>query len=973
MKLRAAADIVQVKNLPVTQSPTTPLPSEDLDLVELGQRPQQGPLSSKEALKVLEGFDETGKLFGKKLGVFDVEIKAEQALARLKEKETIAVQPKDGKKHYLSNFEELQTLDTLLGQDLKPNLPGPTVEALRTFDKGTDANDGLFKKDYGMLTRKVDALQAYNALQPATETIKHRVLVSCGIGAGVGLGLALAGTAAVALFPNVAPALTHLAPAAIAGIGVGAVATGAALGAGTGFVHYKNDHPRTLEVRYSSDAGLRIASTSDAVDLQAWLKEQATHPFTPEQQIKSLDYLHDHVGLYRKTLLGRDKIAAKDALKALEAGDTLCVPSSIPGRYNEFDSLRKLQEIDTVRGLGINPVLPKEVGQSLAYLEKGVQPGDGLFKPGKFESADRLDAYESLEYLLRERRNVGVKLKGKEYVTKQLVNLQELNALQGDLNNTILPAKEFESIQFFNQQKLLQSQDGKALDAYESFQEMKEGRPVSIPSEGRKAAVRSAADMHELNSLEFTKQNTILPDQDYNLLQFWQKSGYRVEGIETSRAFEALQQIQAKNDQFEVQSSGRWAPANSFQDLVDLAAFEAKDSGFPNTVPPIDQDRLEYFQGINAPLGFKVGNREGRAYEGYRQLRDGRPFDVQAGGVWNQVDDPQSLHELDALLGRRVNDILPGEQYDLLHVLGDGFSNEGLSVSGNKRNSYQALQAIKAKQHLTYDFNGGDFGELLKIETPDLEALKGTKLKLDNQKEYDRYRYDVPEFKGKMQKQDQELPDLSQKNLDYGKQNLASGESHKATGESHKREGESDLSRGRSDLSWGESRMSSAQMMPMYNTVTKTKQVCDSHGSCHTETYTEQEYNWARQSAISSAQSDIDSAKRKIRQAEDDIRKAEQEIERARQEIRKAEGEISDAKQLQAMLPGYEYLLESITSESCSEVMDKASAQLQAMQRLSHIQQLTLNIKHQTQLIGNQQTRPQRPAGWADPQPRVMD
>jgi hypothetical protein len=276
MKLRPASDVLQVKNL--TAAVVSPeKPPEELDLVELGQRPQQGPLNSKEALTVLEGFDQNGKLYGKKLGIFDVEIKPDQALARLKEKETIAVQPKDGKKHYLSNFEELQTLDTLLGQDLKPNLPGATVEALRTFDRGVDSNDGLFKRDYGMLTRKVDALQAYQALQPATETMKHRLLVNSGIGAGVGLGLALAGTAAVALFPQVAPALTQLAPASLIGLGLGAVATGAALGAGTGFVNYKNEHPRTLEVRFSSDAGLRIASTSDAVDLQAWLKEHG-HP-----------------------------------------------------------------------------------------------------------------------------------------------------------------------------------------------------------------------------------------------------------------------------------------------------------------------------------------------------------------------------------------------------------------------------------------------------------------------------------------------------------------------------------------------------------------------------------------------------------------------------------------------------------------------------------------------------------------------
>ena len=92
------------------------------------------------------------------------------------------------------------------------------------------------------------------------------------------------------------------------------------------------------------------------------------------------------------------------------------------------------------------------------------------------------------------------------------------------------------------------------------------------------------------------------------------------------------------------------------------------------------------------------------------------------------------------MLGRKVNDILPPRQYELLHILGDDFPNEGLALHGQKRNSYQALQAIKGKQDLTYDFHGGDFGEELKIATPDLDALEGTKLRLDNQKEYDRYR-----------------------------------------------------------------------------------------------------------------------------------------------------------------------------------------------------------------------------------------
>ena len=460
-----------------------------------------------------------------------------------------------------------------------------------------------------------------------------------------------------------------------------------------------------------------------------------------------------------------------------------------------------------------------------------------------------------------------------------------------------------------------------------------------------------------------------MPEQDYKLLQFWQKAGYR-EG----RAYEALQSIQADHTEFEIKSAGRWAPARSFQDMVDLAAFEAKDSGFPNGVPPADQDRLEYFQGVNEPTGFRVGTREGRGYEGYRELRDHKPFEVKAGAVWNQVTDPQSLHELDALLGRRVNDILPQAQYDLLHTLGDGFAHEGLALNGEKRNSYQGLQAIKARQNLTYDFHGGDFGEQLQIATPDLDALATTKLRLDNQKEYDRYRYAVPEFKDKMHKQDQQLPDLAGQNLQFGQTNLSTGQTHESNGKSHKRQGESDLSSGRSSLSWAESRLMSAQMMPMYNTVTKYKQVCDASGkNCHQESHTEQEFNWARQSAISSAQSDIDSANRKIREAQEAIRKAEEEIRKARLEIEKAQREIADAKQLQGMLPGYDSLLESISGENCTTVMEAASVQLQAMERLSHIQQLATNLKHQTQLIGNMKGRPERPPGWTPPVPRVMD
>jgi chromosome segregation ATPase len=162
--------------------------------------------------------------------------------------------------------------------------------------------------------------------------------------------------------------------------------------------------------------------------------------------------------------------------------------------------------------------------------------------------------------------------------------------------------------------------------------------------------------------------------------------------------------------------------------------------------------------------------------------------------------------------------------------------------------------------------------------------------------------------------------------------------------------------------------MSMAQMQPMYITTYHT--VCDSNNNCHQES--KQEYNWQRQHMINAAQSEIDDAQREIRRAQQEIREAEDEIRKARREIEVANGQISDANTLLGILPSYEGTLTAVNSENFERMVPAVKAQLEQMKRLSHIAKLDLNLKHQSQLVGNMETRPERPDGWQIPDSLVQ-
>lgn len=912
----------------------------------------------------LEAFAKNGRVYYKRAGLLPKDLTPAEAVDRLslREPKNIYVELPSGKSHRINSTSELQRLDTFQGLALKPTERPSVVAALRSLDQGTGQTDGLYRDGFVAPEKRLNAFEAHAKLTAESKSGAMSALK----GAAVGTAITVGAVAVGAFFPAVVPAIVGGSMVMAAG---GVLAGGAALGAAAGYITHKNSNPEQLEVRRGQDVGLKIRNLDHAVETHNWLEERAANPFTDKQQEQALEALSNSAGLFK----GRKRLTPEAALERLKKGKEIRVPSTIAGHSDTLDSIRQLQQLDTVRGKGINPVLPREVSESLRQLESGEHGSDGLFKRGKFEPKDRLSAFEAVDYLFREREPIGATVGGKQYQTKTLQNIQELNALKGDGKNTILPTPQFRALQYFDKVSSLKSRNAELghpkLDSYEALQEMNEGRGVMISSQDRLATALEPADMHELRSLEVDKRNSILPKRDFELLQFWDAEGsYRVDADgQEDRAYEALQAVQ-RGQEFEVASSGRMAPALTFQDLQDLATFEAPEAGFPDTVPAEDFDRLSYFQGVNGLKTTQVGNRYGRAYEGYRELRDGKPFGVQAGGVMNTVTSSQSLHDLDAMLGRQENDILPQKQYDLLKHLGDEPQGEGMVAGGRRLNSYGTLQQFRHNRPVTYSFHGGDFGEELRIPTANLEALESTKELRDNQKEYDKYAYSVPEWKGKMERQLEATPELGEANLRYGRSELADGERHLSQGQSDLDDAERDLRRGQSDLSSAESDLRTAQWMP--RTTTEYRRECDTDNHCTQVAY--EEHNWARDHAISRARSEISSAESDIRRARSDISSAESEISQARREISIAEDQIADAKRLLRTLPGFEDKLSEVDESSYASLVKELDETIARMKRLSHVSRLDKNLNRQSRLIDNMETRPQRPDGWVPPTPRVQ-
>lgn len=1022
--------------------------------------------TTKDATESLETFADEGRVFRNGIGS-DKDLSSEAAAKRLQNGQSLDIELIDGTVHRLSSLEELQAFDTFHGLGLKPVAPPEVVRALQSLELGVDDDDGLIRKESTFSSENTfSAYEAYNILSTAERdstgsTLKGALIGGAIVGAGIGITVLGGG----ALLPGLAMAASSASPMLL---GVSGVALAAGLGAGAylGARSYNLNNPDNLEIRYGMDSGLKIRNLEHAVDVHGWLQERAANPFTEEQQGIALEHFESTTGFQDAS--GK-AITMDQARERLANGEEVKIPSSIAGHTDSISNLRQLQQLDTVRGSGINPTVPPHVSSSLRALESGSGPADGLYKAGNFEPEGRLSAFEAVDHLFRNRESINVIVKGKQYDTSTLANVQELNALMGDGINTILPDQQFQAIRQFGSQGLISLETTRSsvgrrgnqsnttetstVDAYEALQAIRGGQEVKVNSRQRLATVASLEDFHELKSLEFDRNNSIVSDRDfqllrhweleggysvdndgqkdyayealqalqsgetfginhrgrtaavknvedmvelsaletpkagfehsisdveYRLLQHWENNGeYRVDGDHSEFAFEGLQALQAGR-QFDIKSNGRFAPVSSYQDMAELSAFETPDAGFEHTIPAVEFDRLTYFEGVNGNSTVQIGNRKGRAYEGYRALRSGNSFDMLAGGVWNTVTSTQALHDLDALLGRGVNDILPQDQYDLLKHLGDEQEGEGLYAGSEKLNSYSALQQFRDENGISYQFTAGDFDSRLSIGTSDLESLARTKEIRDNQRDYDRYSYSAQDWQDKMSRQADGLPSLAADNLSYAQGELRDGERALSDAESDLSDAESDLRRARSDLSSAESdlrrarsELSSARSMP--SKVDVEVEYCNRDtGKCWWET--EQEHNHDRDRAISSARSWVSSAERDVSSAESDIRRArsdissaESDISSARSEISRARGLISEANQLIGSLEAYKTMLDGTNESNLAQTVSAVKAKLEEFRSLTHINSLRDNLGRQSKLISNHETRPDRPKDWVAP------
>lgn len=1057
------AEIVQI--VEHDRAATLDLAVDSVDLRTSVQEFVAEEFTAQDTQVSLQSFAENGRIFQSRIGT-DRDLSIDAASNRLYRGKSVNIELPDGSSQEISSIEDLQALDTFNGKGINPIAPPEVVRALRGLELGVDGDDGLIRNEFGLTDEDTfSAYQSYKVLtSDAQDSTGAKVKGALIGGAVIGAGIGIAAFGGGAVLPGIAAAVSSATPAMIAGAGV-AVATGMIAGAYASNRTFKMDNPGELEVRYGIDSGLKVKTLDHAVDTFQWLQDRAANPFTEDQQEVALQHFDGSVGFFDEE---GARLNLGQVQERLAVGEEVKVPSSIPGHSDSISNLRELQQLDTVRGSGINPVLPMEVSQSLRELESGAGVADGLYKAGNFQSDGRLSAFEAVDILFRERQPINAVVRSKQYDTKTLANIQELNALMGDGVNTILPAHQFEALRRFGESEILyqeqtvetrtsrgqvhRTSDLAAVDAYEALQAIRSGHEVKVESRDRFATVRSLEDLHELKSMEFDRRNSILGDRDfdllrhwdlegdyrvdqngqqdfayealqalqsgnefgiahrdrmatvattedmvelaaletpdagfehsiadleYELLKHWESSGnYRVDGDHTEYAYEALQALQS-GQEFEIHRSGRFAPVSSYRDMIELSAFETPEAGFEHTIPADQFARLSHFEQAGGTATTRVGQRTGRAYEGYRALRNGRHFDVAAGGVWNKVTGPQSLHDLDALLGRGVNDILPQDQYDLLKHLGDEQSGEGLFTNGARLNSYSALQEFRAERAISYDFNGGDFGNLLHLETENLESLERTREIRDNQREYDRYAYSAEDWQDKMQQQAAALPADAQANLDYGQSELNEGERELSWARSALSDAESDLSRARryksdaeADLRDAESYLRWANGLPTY--IDEEVEYCDDSGDCWWEI--ESTRNWEKDREVSSARSDVSSAESHVRSAQSDIRRAlsdissaESDISAARRAISRANDIISDAETVLAALPNYQRLLEQVGDANFEQVIGEAKTHLAYMEERTHTSGLQGSLDRQQRLIHNQESRPERPTGWVVP------
>lgn len=262
---------------------------------------------------------------------------------------------------------------------------------------------------------------------------------------------------------------------------------------------------------------------------------------TDHQALESLQFFDTHPmkgfeegGLYKKFLFSHRRISPERALERLQAGDPVYLPLG-EDQYLSVDSLADLAKLDSFRGSGRNNVLPENQFQAIRALESQFSnPEDG----------QPLDAYQAFSRL-DERKAVTVAAGGHSLRVDDFGDLVEIHGLygRGDLTGIMTDAQKETMLHY----------DARFADgsAFEALENMQRGRGATLENR----LLLSPTDAIEFDALQGRRENTILPQEQYDALT---QLGPGFDG----GAYGALQDLQAGREAI------FWMPGGVYNEVL---------------------------------------------------------------------------------------------------------------------------------------------------------------------------------------------------------------------------------------------------------------------------------------------------------------------------------------------------------------------------------------------------------------------
>jgi hypothetical protein len=697
-----------------------------------------------------------------------------------------------------------------------------------------------------------------------------------------------------------------------------------------------------------------------------------------EQHLSTLRHFIDNgmndesqPGVYKKHLafLPAKISEPEKALKKLDKNGSLYVMNE-RNNFSKISSHKDLEVLDQLMGAGESKSLSEPQYNALTFLKEGKDEDDGITTPGFFtgKTLNTYDTYKRLEKGKTTRVNIGDR---ERLEAKKIDDLVTINVLYGGGENTILPENERDALLYLEKGK--DSDDGlyvkgkrSPVNSYDAFQELQDNKKVSVNiGHMEKLVAKDTEDLAEINSFYGEEKNTVLTDREYKAFKYLEKGKskengfYDAEGL--TNAYYALQTIQDGTGTMVNIGNKTNLMAKTTQDIVEIDTFYGSGE---NTILPEDQfQSFKYFD--------KLGNFQ--AYEALNDMQEGKPVVINHKGISDVLRNPENVKELDSLEGRGVNTILPDDQYKNLQDMKQYFCQSESQPSG-KMSSYGALQKFKTGEPVDFSMTGGDFDRPLMDKLGKIEDIPKGLQKIANQKEYDKYRFTVPEYKDKAEKENKKSPGLIKKDQEQAKTGIAKQKNNIEYARYSIDMAESDRERGERDKKDAEDDLRKAKRMPdtvweygyHYGHNPQTGSY-DYHYGYHNAN------NDDKDRAIRKAKRDISDAESKIRRAERELREAQNKLESSQNALKREEVRLANGIKIdQEMIPELMSIYSSINAEHFNEIKDSLAGVIAQLTDTAKYcgENVRENIDNQGKLLAIMDERPERPAGWTPPEPR---